>query len=98
MTTIVQCNNLAAIPSEIANALGIHEGTRLEWSHAAGGIIAVKPLPSRGERAKELLGAGRRWLKPGDEPIGGLIEDRLTEDSDDDAFSGYVGRSGTSPR
>jgi bifunctional DNA-binding transcriptional regulator/antitoxin component of YhaV-PrlF toxin-antitoxin module len=32
MTTVVRRNNLAAIPPQIADALGIKEGTRLEWT------------------------------------------------------------------
>jgi bifunctional DNA-binding transcriptional regulator/antitoxin component of YhaV-PrlF toxin-antitoxin module len=81
MTTIVQRNNLAAIPPQIAKALGIKEGTRLEWSDGGSGTIIVKPLASRGERARTLMGAARRWLKPGDDPIGDLLNDRIAEDT-----------------
>jgi hypothetical protein len=44
-------------------------------------MIAVKPLPSRGERARALMGSGRKWLKPGDDPIANLLRDRAAEDS-----------------
>ena len=98
MTTIVQHDNLAAIPAEIASAFGISEGTRLEWTDAGGGMIAVKPLPSRGERARALLGAGRQWLKPGDDPLGDLIEERVAEDSGDDASARHLGTAGPPPR
>lgn len=94
MTTIVQHDNVATIPSEIASAFGIREGTRLEWTNAGGGVIAVKPLPSRGERARILLGSARQWLKAGDDPIADLIQDRIVEDSDDDASTGHLGNSG----
>jgi hypothetical protein len=48
--------------------------------------IEVEPvLPSRGELARELMGAGRRWLKPGADPIGDLIREREQDDKLDQA-------------
>lgn len=76
MTTTVGHDNMATIPKDIADAFGIKEGTRLEWSDAGAETIVVKPLPSRGARAKTLMGAGRRWLKAGQDPIGELIRER----------------------
>jgi bifunctional DNA-binding transcriptional regulator/antitoxin component of YhaV-PrlF toxin-antitoxin module len=81
MTTIVKRDNTATIPSEIALAFGIREGTRLEWTDTGSGMIAVKPLPSRSERARALLGSGRKWLKQGDDPIADLLKERAAEDS-----------------
>jgi hypothetical protein len=40
---------------------------------------------SRGERARELMGAGRRWLKPGADPVGDLIREREQDDKLDQA-------------
>jgi bifunctional DNA-binding transcriptional regulator/antitoxin component of YhaV-PrlF toxin-antitoxin module len=81
MTTIVKHNNIAAIPPEIAIAFGIREGTRLEWTDTGSGMIAVKPLPSRSERARALMGSGRKWLKQGHDPIAVLLKERAAEDS-----------------
>jgi bifunctional DNA-binding transcriptional regulator/antitoxin component of YhaV-PrlF toxin-antitoxin module len=81
MTSIVKRDNLATIPSEIAIAFGIREGTRLEWTDTGSGTIAVKALLSRRERARALMGSGRKWLKPGDDPIADLLRDRVAEDS-----------------
>jgi bifunctional DNA-binding transcriptional regulator/antitoxin component of YhaV-PrlF toxin-antitoxin module len=81
MTTIVKRDNIATIPPEIAGAFGIREGTRLEWTDTGSGMISVKPLPSRSERARALMGSGRKWLKPGDDPIADLLRDRAAEDS-----------------
>ena len=39
-------------------------------------IDSQPTLSSRGQMARELLGAGRRWLKPGADPIGDLIRER----------------------
>ena len=80
MTTVVQRNNIAAIPLEIASALGIKEGTRLEWTDGGSGTIIVKPVASRGDRARVLMGAGRKWLNLVDDPIAELLKDRIAED------------------
>lgn len=85
MTTTVSKSNWVSIPPEIAREFAIHPGTRLEWAKAAEGVIAVKPLPSRGELARQLLGAGRHWLKPGADPISDLIREREQDDHLDQA-------------
>ena len=50
--------------------------------------VELEPaLPSRGQLARELMGAGRRWLKPGADPIGDLIREREQDvklDQDDE--------------
>ena len=78
-------SNQVDIPPHIAREFDIHPGTPLEWGKAAGGVITVKPLPSRGELARELMGAGRRWLKPGANPIGDLVRKREQDDQLDQA-------------
>ena len=88
MTTTVQESNLVAIPQEIASAFHIHEGTRLEWSQAGDGVIAVKPLPPRGDLARKLMGAGRSLVMPGQDPIADLIRERGLDDEMDQADEG----------
>ncbi len=46
------------------------------------------PAGSRGELARELMGAGRRWLKPGADPVGDLIREREQDDKLDQADEG----------
>jgi hypothetical protein len=48
-------------------------------------IEAELTLPSRGELARQLMGAGRRWLKPGSDPIGDLVRERELDDELDQA-------------
>ena len=76
MTTTVTANNQVSIPPDIAREFDIRPGTQLEWAKTGEGIITVKPLPNRGELARQLMGAGRRWLKPGVNPIDDLIWER----------------------
>jgi len=85
MTTTVTKSNQVRIPPDIVREFDIHPGTRLEWAKAGEGAIIVKPLPSRGELARQLMGAGRRWLKPGADPVGDLLREREQDDQLDEA-------------
>ena len=80
MTTTVGESNQVGIPPELAREFDIHPGTRLEWAKAGDGVITVKPVPSRGEMARKLLGAGRHLLQPGANPIGDLLRERERDD------------------
>ena len=85
MTTTVTEGNQVSIPPEIAREFEIRPGTRLEWVKGREGVILVKPLPNRGELARQLKGAGRRWLKPGVDPVRDLITEREEDDRLDQA-------------
>ena len=80
MTTTVTESNQVSIPPEIAREFDIHPGTRLEWARAGEGVICVRPLPARGELARQLMGAGRHLLKPAEDPIADLICEREQDD------------------
>jgi AbrB family looped-hinge helix DNA binding protein len=81
MTTTVTKSNQVSIPPDIVREFDIHPGTRLDWANGGEGAIIVKPLRSRGELARQLMGAGKRWLKPGADPIGDLVRDREEDDT-----------------
>ncbi len=85
MTTTVTESNQVSIPPDIVREFGIRPGTRLQWEKSGEGVISVKPLPSRGELARQLLGAGRHLLRPGVDPIGDLIRERERDRELDDA-------------
>ncbi len=85
MTTTVSESNQVSIPPDIAREFDIHPGTKLEWAKGGDGLITVKPLLRRGELARQLMGAGRRWLNPGADPIGDLIREREHDDQPDQA-------------
>ena len=60
------------------NTVGVGESGRKARS-------LLKPLPNRGALARQLMGAGRRWLKPGADPVGDLIREREQDDKLDQA-------------
>jgi AbrB family looped-hinge helix DNA binding protein len=81
-------SNQVSIPPEIAREFGIHPGTRLEWAKFPEGAILVRPLRNRGELARQLMGAGRRWLTASADPIADLIREREQDDRLDRADQG----------
>lgn len=83
MTTVVTESNEVKIPLEIAQRFRIGPGTQLEWSTANDGSISVKPIFSRGESARQFMGAGKAWLKPGVDPVEDLLRERHADDGAD---------------
>ncbi len=61
MVTTVNQKNMVSIPDEVGRKLGIKPGWRLDWQPVEGrDEILVRVIPDRGERARRLLGAGRK--------------------------------------
>ena len=85
MTTTVTESNQVSIPPDIAREFDSHPGTELEWAKGGEGLITLKPLLRRGELARQLLGAGRRRLQAGADPVGDLIRVREQDDQLDQA-------------
>ncbi len=85
MTTTVTESNQVSIPPEIASEFDIRPGTQLEWLKSEEGGILVKPVPNRGDLARQLMGAGKRWLKTGVDPVADLIQARELDDKLDQA-------------
>ena len=85
MTTTVTESNQVVIPPDIARDFDIHPGTQLEWAKTSEGTILVTPLPDRGGLARQLMGTGKRWLKPGTDSIGELVREREQDDTLDQA-------------
>jgi len=81
MTTTLTGKNQITVPAEITQQLGLAAGTQFEW--AVGDkpnklMITIKPTRKQMlERIREL---GRKWKKPGQDPIGDLIRGRVQDD------------------
>jgi len=76
-------DNTVRIPDAIARLLDLKPGTALEWQVADSGAILVHKQSTRGERADKLLGIGRPFLKPGDDPVVDLVRERMRDDGDE---------------
>lgn len=81
MISEVLDKNVVAIPASLASAHGIKPGSRLDWKETAQpDTLTVKILPDYAALAASLMGAGRKHLRPGADPLAELARER--EDAD----------------
>jgi AbrB family looped-hinge helix DNA binding protein len=79
MTTTVTQKNMVTIPAEVGRKLGIKPGWKLDWQPIEGKEeILVRVIPDRGERARRLLGAGRKF-SPERDAVSELVAERTAE-------------------
>jgi len=76
MVTTVTQKNMVIIPAEVGRKLGIKPGWRLDWQPVEGrDEILVRVIPDRGERARRLLGSGRKF-SPDRDAVAELVTER----------------------
>ena len=75
--------NHPMIPAELAQQLDLQRGARLDWSLGEDSMLVARPLPRRGELARKAAGIGQQWLKPGDDPVKALIDERIQHDTNE---------------
>lgn len=86
MKTTVGRHNEVKLPAELVSELAIKPGTVLEWYRGSErGVFTVKVPANREILAQSLLGAGRKYLAPGQDPIADLIAEREREGRERDA-------------
>jgi AbrB family looped-hinge helix DNA binding protein len=80
MVTTVTQKNTVAIPAEVGQKMGIKPGWKLDWQPVEGREeILVRVIPDRGELARRLVGAGRRF-SPERDAVAELVDERASED------------------
>jgi bifunctional DNA-binding transcriptional regulator/antitoxin component of YhaV-PrlF toxin-antitoxin module len=79
MITTVTGKNMVSIPASIGRRFGIKPGYRLQWRPVEGrDEILVRVIPGRGELARRLVGAGRRF-SPERNAVAELVAEREAE-------------------
>jgi AbrB family looped-hinge helix DNA binding protein len=79
MITTVAQKNMITIPAEVGRRFGIKPGYRLDWQPVEGkDEILIRVIPDRGELARRLLGAGRRF-SPERNAVAELIAERAED-------------------
>ena len=79
MITTVTPTNMIPIPAEVKQRFGLKPGDRLDWQPVEGkDEILVRVIPDRGELARRLLGAGRRF-SPTRDAVAELVAERTLE-------------------
>lgn len=81
MTTTITGKNQVTLPAELVRELDWKPGTQLEWTKTEEGTLIARRKPTRGELARQIMGMGRKWLKPGDDPIADLLRERAEDDA-----------------
>ena len=80
MITTITGKNQVTLPAAIVRALDLTVGTELDWEIGPNGTLIATPRPSRAQLAATLMGAGRRYLHPGSDPIADLVAERVAEE------------------
>jgi bifunctional DNA-binding transcriptional regulator/antitoxin component of YhaV-PrlF toxin-antitoxin module len=73
MTTTLTHKHQVTLPPEIVQALSLTPGMQLDWTLGPDGTLIGTPQPSRARRAAALYGAGRKYLRPGADPVRKMI-------------------------
>ena len=82
MITTITGKNQVTLPAEIVRALDLTPGTQLDWTIGPDRTLVATPVLSRAQRAAALMGAGRKYLRPGADPVRDLIAERLQDDEE----------------
>lgn len=82
MITTVTEDEPITVPTELVKRLSLKPSTQLDWSVESDSTLVARPVLSRAERARQIAGMGRAWLKPGQSAVDELIAERVSEDAD----------------
>ena len=84
MTTTLTGKNQITVPAQITRKLGLTPGARFDWavSNQPNKII-ITIQPTRKQLLEEVRAIGRKFKKPGPDPIGKLIRERVQDDLDE---------------
>jgi AbrB family looped-hinge helix DNA binding protein len=81
MTTTLTGKNQVTVPAEIANKLGLTPGAQLDWELTdQPNKIVITIKPTRKQMLQRIRKIGVKWKKPGRNPIGDLVQERLQDD------------------
>jgi len=83
MKTTVTTKNMVTIPAALSRKMAITPGCRLEWGEPDEGSdeVTVRVIPTRGERARRLMGVARQW-SPERDAVAELVAERLREEEE----------------
>jgi bifunctional DNA-binding transcriptional regulator/antitoxin component of YhaV-PrlF toxin-antitoxin module len=79
MTTTITGKNQVTLPAELVRDLGWTVGTRLDWHKLDDNSLVARPLPSRGEIARRVMGLAA--ARPGSDPVADLQANQEAEES-----------------
>jgi bifunctional DNA-binding transcriptional regulator/antitoxin component of YhaV-PrlF toxin-antitoxin module len=81
MITTVTQKNMVTVPAELGRLFSITPGCKLDWQPVSGSDeIRVRVIPRRGDQARRLLGAGKKF-SPARDAVAELVAERTREDA-----------------
>ena len=76
MSLVVRDDLSVPIPEELAESVGLHRGSPVEWERMADGRLSLRTEASRHEAIDRLSGMLAKYLKPGESAVADLIRER----------------------
>ena len=76
MITTITGKNQVTLPAKIVRTLELTPGTQLDWTIGPNRTLIATPRHTRAQLVDAFIGAGRRYLQPGSDPIADLIAER----------------------
>ena len=81
MTTTLTGKNQITVPAEITRRLGLAAGAQFDWAVSdQPDQITITIKPSRKQLLERVRAIGRKFRKPGQDPVADLIRAREEED------------------
>jgi len=79
MTLVVREDLSVPISEEMAERLGLHPGSPIQWERTRDGGYTLRPALTRQEAARQLHGMLANTLKPGESAVADLSLEREQE-------------------
>lgn len=79
MSLTVRDDLSVPIPEAMAEKLGLHRGSPVEWEFTDDGALKLRATNDRLEAIRAIRGAGRKYLKPGDSGVESFLKWRQEE-------------------
>ena len=76
MSLTVRDDLSVLIPEALAEELGLHAGSQVEWSRGADGGYTLRPALSREEAVDRFCGSLKGFLEPDESAVAGLVSER----------------------
>jgi bifunctional DNA-binding transcriptional regulator/antitoxin component of YhaV-PrlF toxin-antitoxin module len=73
---VVRDDMSVPISEEMAEKMGLHPGSPIQWERTADGGYVLRPALTRKEAARQLHGMLAHMLKPGESAVADLIRER----------------------
>ncbi|RYG38053.1 hypothetical protein EON81_04780 [bacterium] len=86
MSIVVREDLSVPISEEMAEQMGLHPGSSVQWERAQDGSYILRPVLPREEAVRRLRGMSKSWLKPGESGVESFLQERQIERTSDESY------------